>query len=81
MAEANRKLNIEVAFKDSLSRPLTAAERNLARFGAFARGSFRALTSAVFNLRTALLSMLAAYSVQPPFPLPRPAPQCILRLG
>lgn len=63
MVEANRKLNIEVAFKDSLSRPLTASEKNLARFGAFARGTFKTLSSAVFNLRTALVSMLAAYSV------------------
>lgn len=62
MAEA-RKLNIEVAFKDSLTRPLTATEKNLARFGSFAKGTFNVLAKSVFNLRTALVSLLAAYSV------------------
>lgn len=62
MAEA-RKLNIEVAFKDSLTRPLTATEKNLARFGSFAKGTFNVLAKSVFNLKTALASLLAAYSV------------------
>lgn len=62
MAEA-RKLNIEVAFKDSLSRPLTKTERTLAAFGQLAKGSFSLLTKSIFNVKTALASLLAAYSV------------------
>jgi hypothetical protein len=63
MAEA-RTLQITVAMKDELSRPLTATERALTKFGRFAKAAFSGITSQVFSLRTAIVGLFGGFAIK-----------------
>lgn len=60
---AELTLQIKVKFKDELTRPLTGVTGKLLAFGKGSVAAFKGVTSAVFNLKTALVGLGAAFGV------------------
>lgn len=60
---ADLSLQIRLRFKDELTKPLTGISGKLLTFGRLGTQAFKGMAGAVFNLRTALVGLVGAYSV------------------